>query len=342
MSFLASARRVPSLAHGGRRTFFTIIHQGHEGWRLSFGRNPTRLAPGIQLMIPFYHTVQEVDLRERSVNIHDLSGFTADNTPVTLSGSLFFRVNNSYSACFAVDDFQHNIRNIGTSAMRSVVGHFSYDDVIGDRNRINLKLHEVIGGSIEKWGVECTRFEIQTFKPSNRDVERQLELQMEAERNRRKQLLDTQAAVNVAEGHKQRAILESEGELQSQLNQAEGTKRRLILESEGRLESARNESRALSAQVELVARALNANPGEAERRLALDTLVELRRLEQLRAIAGGKGNNTYFFGERGGAYDVDNMEKWKRTLGEEGALRASVRPGADVAAHTTSAAVPVV
>lgn len=58
-------------------------------------------------------------------------------------------------------------------------------------------------------------------------MERQLELQMEAERNRRKQLLDTQvdfllasslillmglqAAVNVAEGHKQRVILESEG-----------------------------------------------------------------------------------------------------------------------------------
>lgn len=38
-----------------------------------------------------------------------------------------------------------------------------------------------------------------------------LPVQMEAERNRRKQILDTQAAVNVAEGHKQRAILESEG-----------------------------------------------------------------------------------------------------------------------------------
>jgi len=34
---------------------------------------------------------------------------------------------------------------------------------------------------------------------------------MEAERNRRKQLLDTQAQINVAEGQKQRVILESEG-----------------------------------------------------------------------------------------------------------------------------------
>ena len=42
-------------------------------------------------------------------------------------------------------------------------------------------------------------------------MEKQLELQMAAERDRRKKILDTQAMVNVAEGHKQRVILESEG-----------------------------------------------------------------------------------------------------------------------------------
>lgn len=64
---------------------------------------------------------------------------------------------------------------------------------------------------LQQWGVDCTRFEIQNFRPSNRDVEKQLELQMAAERERRKKILDTQALVNVAEGHKQRVILESEG-----------------------------------------------------------------------------------------------------------------------------------
>lgn len=69
----------------------------------------------------------------------------------------------------------------------------------------------------QKWGVDCTRFEIQTFKPHNREVEKQLELQMQAERERRKQLLDTQALVNVAEGQKERTILESEGGMFSYL-----------------------------------------------------------------------------------------------------------------------------
>ncbi|KAL5535605.1 hypothetical protein ACEPAF_3699 [Sanghuangporus sanghuang] len=318
-------RRVLLGRAGQARTFFAIIHQGYEGWRLSFGRNPVKLNPGLRLMIPVYHTIQEVDMRETSVNIKDLTGFTSDNVPVLVSGSLFFRVKNSYDACFSVSDFQKNVANIGTSAIRSVIGHFTYDEVIGDRNKINQKLHEVIGESISRWGVACTRFEIQNFHPSNRDVEKQLELQMAAERERRKQILDTQAQVNVAEGHKQRAILESEGKLQATLNTSAGQKQKLILESEGHLEAAKNEGLALARQVDILAQSLvaepSASPTDEDKRKALDTLLELRRLEQLKAIAAGHGNSTYFFGDAKGtgrdAYDVENVEKWKRSLSDE-------------------------
>lgn len=65
-------------------------------------------------------------------------------------------------------------------------------------------------------------------------MERQLELQMEAERNRRKQLLDTQAQVNVAEGHKQRVILESEGHLAAKSNEADAKYKTIFREAEAR------------------------------------------------------------------------------------------------------------
>lgn len=166
---------------------------------------------------------------------------------------------------------------------------------------------------------------------------------MAAERERRKQILDTQALVNVAEGHKQRAILDSEGsecfryskgidiliinkcniELQAQLNTSAGQKQKLILESEGNLEAAKNEGKALARQVEILAESLagpSIKPTDEDRRKALDALLELRRLEQLKAIASGSGNSTYFFGNAKGSgrdeyeYDVENVEKWKRSL----------------------------
>ena len=115
---LLNLRRPESANHA--RTFFTIVKQGYEGWRLTLGQNPVKLDPGLRLMIPFLHSVQEVDMRETSVsvaegatqdrkshpfhrlqvNITDLAGFTSDNVPVLVSGSLFFRVKDSYHACF--------------------------------------------------------------------------------------------------------------------------------------------------------------------------------------------------------------------------------------------------
>ncbi|KIP03121.1 hypothetical protein PHLGIDRAFT_78069 [Phlebiopsis gigantea 11061_1 CR5-6] len=322
------------------RTLFTIVEQGYEGWRLTLGSGPEKIEPGLSFAVPFLHTVYRINMREQSVHIKELSGFTSDNVPVVISGSLFFRVKDSYHACFSVDNFEQNVTNIGTSAMRSVIGHFTYDEVIGDRNKINLKLHDIIGTSIQKWGVDCTRFEIQNFKPHNRDVEKQLELQMAAERDRRKQILDTQALINVAEGHKQRTILESEGgesPLQSRLNDAAAQKRKLIVESEGMLEAAKNQGEALARQVDILARALAApstSPTPSDRTKALDALLELRRLEQLNAIAHGSGNSTYFFGNAKGtgrdAYEVDNVERWKSAMSQSGTqvLATAISPNA--------------
>ena len=158
---------------------------------------------------------------------------------------------------------------------------------------------------------------------------------MAAERDRRKKILDTQALVNVAEGHKQRVILESEGALQSQLNESAGYKQKLILESEGTLAAAKNEGEALARQVDVLSRALAGPSGEPsydDRLKALDSLLELRRLEQLKAIAAGNGNSTYFFGDAKGTgrdpYDVENLERWKKSLSDQKhiAVSSSITP----------------
>ena len=67
-----------------------------------------------------------------------------------------------------------------------------------------------------------------------------------------------------------------------------------------RKEQAVMEASALANQVSTIAASLNpSNPGAEERKLALHTIVELKRLEQLREIAKSGNNSTYFFGDRG-------------------------------------------
>lgn len=260
------------------RTLFTIVNQGNEAYRLALGKNPVLLKPGIALNIPLYHQVIKVDMREGPINITELEAFTKDNVPVSIAGTLFYQVTDSYKACFAVQNCLKSITNIGTSALRSVIGLFQYDDIISDRNQINIKLKDVIGNLSNEWGIHCTKFEIQTFKPSNSAVARQLESQMEAERARRCQVLDTEAAIVVAQGMKQKEILGSEGALQAQKNKADAE-----------FYMMERHTSAMKKQLFEIAESLN-----GDTKAAAEYLIKLKHIEQLQAVAKGNNNSTYF------------------------------------------------
>lgn len=277
--------------HNINRTLFTVIHQGNEAYRLFLGKNPKKLDPGFHIALPLLHTVLKVDMREGSIGIDKLNAYTKDNVSVLISGSLFYQVNNSYDACFKIQDYDHNISNLGMSAMRSVVGLFQYDEIIADRQKINNQLTDMIGKASNSWGVSCTKFEIQSFVPANRDVEHQLEKQLEAERNRRKQVLDTEANVNVAEGEKRRVILQSEGKLIAAKNEADANLLSLQKEAEGKRYAVDQETMAMKNQLETLKQTL----GSSE--LVVQYLVEQQKLRHLQAMAHGPNNSTYFVPE---------------------------------------------
>lgn len=276
-----------------RRTFMTIVQQGMTGYRLKFGRSPQKLDPGLHLCLPIVHKVIPVDMKEQSERIHKILAYSHDNVPVTLDGTLFFTVKDPYAATFAVQDYTNSVIQVGSSAMRAVIGTFDYDTIISDRNQINDRLCQVIGDSIDQWGVACTRFEIQEFKPSSEAVERQLELQMEGERARRRTLLDTEASVNVADGLKRSSILQSEGKLASIRNEIAGEYENTIRNAEATKQSMILEAAGVAEQIEQIANALNGDPEKA-RSTALSMILESKRIKYLGDIARGPNNNTYF------------------------------------------------
>lgn len=204
---------------------------------------------------------------------------------------MFYQINNSYDACFKVNQYKESIANLGTSAMRSVVGLFQYDEIIADRRRINEKLSEMIGQASEPWGITCCKFEIQMFVPANKEVEHQLEKQLAAERSRRKQLLDTEANINIAEGEKRRVILESEGNLVAAKNRADADFIRLQKEAEGKKYAVDQETIAMQNQLNTLKETL----GSSE--LVVNYLIEQQKLKHLQSLANGSNNNTYFIPE---------------------------------------------
>ncbi|CAF4961972.1 unnamed protein product [Rotaria sp. Silwood1] len=228
-------------------------------------------------------------MREDGLTVEKIDAYTKDNVPVQLSAVLFYQVKNAYKACFDVANYGTGIRSVGTSSLRSIVGQFEYDQIIGDRNKINKEWLAVVGNSIEHWGVQTTKAEIQSFGPLDAAVAKTLEKQMDAERDRRQQELNTRAKVNVSEGEKQSTILNSEGNLIATKNLAEANLVTAQKQAQGNRYMIEQETLALTQQLQAITKELN-----NDHYLAVQYLLARRRFDELQAIANGNNNSTYF------------------------------------------------
>ncbi|CAF1283765.1 unnamed protein product [Didymodactylos carnosus] len=272
-----------------KRSFLTIVNQGFEAYRTTLGKNPVHLQPGLCVSIPVIHNVQKVDMREDGVTVERIDAFTKDNVPVQLSAVLFYQVKSAYKACFDVTNYRSAIYSVGTSSLRSIVGQFEYDQIIGDRNKLNKEWLSVVGNSIEHWGVQTTKAEIQSFGPLDASVAKTLEKQMDAERDRRQQELNTRAKINISEGEKQSMILHSEGNLVAAKNLADANLITAQKQAEGQRYLIEQETEALTQQLEAISKKLN-----NDHHLTVQYLLARRRFDELQAIANGNNNSTYF------------------------------------------------
>ena len=161
--------------------------------------------------------------------------------------------------------------------MRAVIGQFEYDEIVRERAAINISLNKNIGTSVDKWGLTCTNFEVSNFEPQNKEIARQLELQMEAERKRRENELNTLAIIRTAEGTKQTNILVSEGEFIKKQNEANAFKYTVEVETQ-----------VLAKQIEILSKQFNNNSN-----LAANFLLEKERLKHLQKMAD-TNNKVYF------------------------------------------------
>ncbi len=265
-----------------KRNFITVINQAEVAYRERFGQNRIKLESGIRLNIPFVHQLYRVSLKEYFVNLDNQNAYTKDNVPVIVSGTAFYKVVDPEKTVFSIGNLYQSIKSVGESSFRAVIGRFDYDEIISNRNAINIEMLKILGNTTLDWGVNTTRLEVQNFGPQNSEVARQLEKQMQAERTRRENELQTQTDIRTAEGAKQIAVLNSEGHLIAAKNNAEALRYELTATSNG-----------LSEQIKLLSEQFN---GDTDK--AATYLLEIKKLEHLEKLATTQ-NKVYFMSNEG-------------------------------------------
>lgn len=190
------------------------------------GKFHEELKPGINFVIPFFDKVAyKYSLKEQAFDIPEQVCITRDNVQVIVDGVVFLQVVNAQKAAYGISNYVFAVTQLAQTTMRSEMGKIELDRTFEERTTINRAVVEAIDEASQHWGVKVLRYEIKNITPPQ-SVLHAMEKQMQAEREKRARILESegakQSAINIAEGQKQKVVLESEGVKLQQINTAEG------------------------------------------------------------------------------------------------------------------------
>lgn len=268
------------------------------------GRFYSVLPPGLNFILPFidrpksiyqrYVTVNSagehlvrnnsttvIDLREQVYDFPSQQVITRDNVTTEINALLYFQITDPKKAVYEIDNLPNAIEKLTQTSLRNVIGELELDETLTSRDTINSKLQIILDDATNKWGVKVNRVELQDITPPE-SVRVAMEKQMQAERNRRAEILN-------AEGEKQSLILRSEGEKISKINQAEATKQSDILRAEGEAKAI-----ILNAQAEAEAITRVADAVAASQTDPATYILAMKYIDTLREMASGPDSKTVY------------------------------------------------
>lgn len=267
------------------------------------GRFHAVLSPGLNFIIPFvdrpktiytrtsvisngHHLVRTtattvIDLREQVYDFPSQQVITRDNVTTEINALLYFQITDPKEAVYEIDNLPNAIEKLTQTSLRNVIGELELDETLTSRDTINTKLQGILDDATNKWGVKVNRVELQDITPPE-SVRVAMEKQMQAERNRRAEILN-------AEGEKQSLILRSEGEKASRINQAEAVKQSEILRAEGEAKAIILNAQAEADAIRRVAEAVAQSKTDPA-----TYMLAMKYIESLSKMATGSGEKTVF------------------------------------------------
>ena len=175
-----------------------ILREYERGVIFRLGRLIGAKGPGIIFIIPGVDKLLRISLRLVTLDIPPQDVITRDNISIKVNAVVYFRVLDPNKAVVEVENYLYATSQLAQTTLRSVVGQADLDELLSQRDKINLKLQDILDKHTEPWGIKVSLVETkQVDLPEN--MQRAIAKQAEAEREKRAKIIHAEGEFQAAE-----------------------------------------------------------------------------------------------------------------------------------------------
>jgi regulator of protease activity HflC (stomatin/prohibitin superfamily) len=191
-----------------------IVKEYERGVIFRLGRLVGAKGPGLFFILPLADSMVKVDLRTVTYDVPPQEVVTKDNVTVKVNAVVYYRVVDPTKAVTEVYDYKYATAQIAQTTLRSTIGQAELDEVLSERDKLNIKIQQIIDETTSSWGIKVTAVEIKDVELPE-EMRRVMAMQAEAERERRSKIIRAEGEYQAAMKLKEAAevLAKSEGAL---------------------------------------------------------------------------------------------------------------------------------
>ncbi len=193
-----------------------IINEYERAVVLRLGKFHKVKGPGLIILIPIIDKMRKIDLRTVTLDVPPQEVITRDNVSIRVSAVVYFRVMDPDKAFLQVEDYYYATSQLSQTTLRSVCGQAELDEILAEREKLNLKLQEILDADTEPWGVKVSKVEIKEIDLPE-EMKRAMAKQAEAERERRAKIISADGEYQASKTLLEAAKIMSESPITLQL-----------------------------------------------------------------------------------------------------------------------------
>ena len=193
-----------------------VINEYERAVVLRLGKFLGVKGPGLIILIPIVDKMRKIDLRTVTLDVPPQEVISKDNVSIRVSAVVYYRVIDSEKAFLQVEDYHYATSQLAQTTLRSISGQAELDEILAEREKLNIKIQEILDADTEPWGIKVSKVEIKEIDLPE-EMKRAMAKQAEAERERRAKVISAEGEYQAAKTLLEAANIMSQSPITLQL-----------------------------------------------------------------------------------------------------------------------------